>query len=44
MNTNNYTDEKPLREMTSSAIGKNPFLVPEGYFDNLPDRVMSHIR
>lgn len=44
MNTNNYTDEKPLREMTSSANGKNPFLVPEGYFDNLPDRVMSHIR
>lgn len=44
MNTNNYTDEKALREMTSSANGKNPFLVPEGYFDNLPDRVMSHIR
>ena len=44
MNTNNYTDEKPLREMKSSANGKNPFLVPEGYFDNLPDRVMSHIR
>lgn len=44
MNTNNYTDEKPLREMKSSAKGKNPFLVPEGYFDNLPDRVMSHIR
>lgn len=44
MNTNNYTDEKPLREMNSSAKGKNPFLVPEGYFDNLPDRVMSHIR
>lgn len=44
MNTNNYTDEKPLREMQSSAKGKNPFLVPEGYFDNLPDRVMSHIR
>ena len=44
MNTNNYTDEKPLREMESSANGKNPFLVPEGYFDNLPDRVMSHIR
>ncbi len=44
MNTNNYTDEKTLREMKSSAKGKNPFLVPEGYFDNLPDRVMSHIR
>lgn len=44
MNTNNYTDEKALRETTSSANGKNPFLVPEGYFDNLPDRVMSHIR
>mgnify|MGYP006992088343 FL=1 len=44
MNTNNYTDEKALREMKSSAKGKNPFLVPEGYFDNLPDRVMSHIR
>ena len=44
MNTNNYTDEKPLCEMKSSAKGKNPFLVPEGYFDNLPDRVMSHIR
>ena len=44
MNTNYHTNEKPLREMTSSANGKNPFLVPEGYFDNLPDRVMSHIR
>lgn len=44
MNTNYHTNEKALREMTSSANGKNPFLVPEGYFDNLPDRVMSHIR
>lgn len=44
MNTNYHTNEKALREMTSSAKGKNPFLVPEGYFDNLPDRVMSHIR
>ena len=44
MNTNYHTNEKALREMTSSAKGKNPFLVPEGYFNNLPDRVMSHIR
>ena len=44
MNTNYHTNEKALREMTSSANGKNPFLVPEGYFDNLPDRVMNHIR
>ena len=44
MNTNYHTNEKALREMTSSANGKNPFLVPEGYFNNLPDRVMSHIR
>lgn len=44
MNTNYHTNEKALREITSSANGKNPFLVPEGYFDNLPDRVMSHIR
>ena len=44
MNTNYHTNENALREMTSSANGKNPFLVPEGYFDNLPDRIMSHIR
>lgn len=44
MNTNYNTDEKTLREMTSSANGKNPFRVPEGYFDTLPQRVMERIR
>lgn len=44
MNTNYNTDEKTLREMTSSANGKNPFRVPEGYFDALPQRVMGRIR
>ena len=44
MNTNYNTDEKTLREMTSSANGKNPFRVPEGYFNALPQRVMERIR
>ena len=44
MNTTNHIDDKPLREMTSSASGKNPFRVPEGYFDALPQRVMERIK
>lgn len=44
MNTTNHIDDKTLREMTSSANGKNPFRVPEGYFDTLPQRVMEHIK
>lgn len=44
MNTTNYIDDKTLREMTSSANGKNPFRVPEGYFDTLPQRVMERIK
>lgn len=44
MNTNYNTDEKTLREMTSSANGKNPFRVPEGYFDTLPQKVMERIK
>lgn len=44
MNTTNHIDDKTLREMTSSANGKNPFRVPEGYFDTLPQRVMERIR
>lgn len=44
MDTNYNTDDKTLREMTSSANGKNPFRVPEGYFDTLPQRVMERIR
>ena len=44
MNTTNHIDDKTLREMTSSANGKNPFRVPEGYFDTLPQRVMERIK
>lgn len=44
MNTTNHIDDKTLREMTSSANGKNPFRVPEGYFDALPQRVMERIK
>lgn len=44
MNTTNHIDDKTLREMISSANGKNPFRVPEGYFDTLPQRVMEHIK
>ena len=44
MDTNYNTDDKTLREMTSSANGKNPFRVPEGYFDTLPQRVMERIK
>lgn len=44
MYTNYNTDDKTLREMTSSANGKNPFRVPEGYFDALPQRVMERIK
>ena len=44
MNTTNHIDDKTLREMTSSANGKNPFRVPKGYFDTLPQRVMERIK
>lgn len=44
MNTTNHIDDKTLREMTSSANAKNPFRVPEGYFDTLPQRVMERIK
>lgn len=42
-NTNN-NDEKFLREIASSANGKNPFRIPQGYFHALPQRVMERIR
>lgn len=44
MNNTNHNDEKILREIASSANGKNPFRVPQGYFNALPQRVMERIR
>lgn len=45
MNKNNNTQANTLREMTrTSSNGKNPFKVPEGYFDTLPHRVMQRIQ
>ncbi len=44
MSNTNHNDEKFLREIASSANGKNPFRVPQGYFHALPQRVMERIR
>lgn len=44
MSNTNHNDEKFLREIASSANGKNPFRVPQGYFHTLPQRVMERIR
>lgn len=44
MSNTNHTDEKFLREIASSANGKNPFRVPQGYFHALPQRVMERIK
>lgn len=41
----NHTDnEKKLREIMGSTQGHNPFRVPEGYFDEFPQRMMQRIR
>ena len=44
MNNTNHNDEIFLREIASSANGKNPFRIPQGYFNALPQRVMERIR
>lgn len=44
MSNTNHNDEKFLREIASSANGKNPFRIPQGYFNALPQRVMERIR
>lgn len=44
MNTNMTQDEQKLRQMTKSKDGRTPFLVPEGYFDTLPSKMMQRIK
>jgi hypothetical protein len=41
-NDKNYTDIK-LRQLVSDTNGRNPFLVPDGYFEAMPNRVMQRI-
>ena len=38
----NYTDMK-LRQLVSDDNKRNPFLVPDGYFEAMPNRVMQRI-
>ena len=45
MNRHENTNANTLREMTdTSSNGPNPFKVPKGYFDSLPQRVMQRIK
>lgn len=37
-------DEQKLRQMTKSKDGRTPFLVPEGYFNTLPSKIIQRIK
>lgn len=44
MNKNMTQDEQKLRQMTKSKDGRTPFLVPEGYFNTLPSKIIQRIK
>ena len=43
MKTNNYNMDELEARLLSRFGAENPFTIPEGYFEALPDKVMSRI-